>query len=87
MRKQIVEINGKFYLRSLGFFEWVYLDKDYLLNSNRNCYWWPREYGYNSAFHTLEELENAIEEFPQKKKDMKKKNNVKVIKTLWFKKF
>lgn len=95
MMKQIVEINGGFYLRTwdFGVWSWRYADKANTLAGESIYYWLTSQALKYCKFETLETLEKAIEEYKDKRMKLKEvndkvkeKNKPKVIKTYWFKK-
>ncbi len=89
MIKQIVEIRGKYYLRSLSVIGWEYADREDLFKGTY-LYWWVNPtYLARCSFDSLEILQESIEGYNMKRKELKKKyeaaNSVKVVKTYWFK--
>jgi len=92
--KQIVEIDGGFYLRTwdFGIMNWRYAGRSDILEGKDIYYWLLYTVDY-CKFETLETLEKAIEEYKDKRMKLKEetdkikeKNRPKVIKTYWFKK-
>jgi hypothetical protein len=89
MIKQIVEINGRYYLRSWNLW-WVYADSDDLLKGEE-IYWWTNSIYFRKhcTFESLEILQESIEGYNMKRRELKEKekaaNSVKVVKTYWFK--
>jgi len=92
MIKQIVEIDGKYYLRSYDLMlGWEYADSDDLYRGHY-IYWWSKRYLEHCSFESLEILQESIEGYNMKRKKLKEQqksleraNSVKIIKTYWFK--